>query len=321
MQRRLLVQGLGAAVVAPAFATGRRPWVIGWLCHHPREVGEPIIAPVLARLEARGQVRGRDYLLDVRYGDRDPRRIEQLAGELAGLQPTLVVAQGSAAAEALKRATRVVPIVAWGVNAPVETGLVASLAHPGGNVTGTTFSPPEMGGKLLEMLKVAVPSIRRVVVVINPGFSGATRYSASGMRTAQALQIDLLSHPVRRAEDFHIEALDAQKPDALYVTSDYAVEKITPQLIAYALRRKLPSIGVLRRYATAGGLLAMGPDQDEIENSVVDYILRIEEGADPASLPMREPTRLNVVLNRSTARATGVSLSQELLVRVNELVG
>ena len=321
MQRRLFAQALGAATVAPAFAAAGSPFVIGWLCHHPREVGEPIIAPVLARLEARGVVRGRDYLLDVRYGDRDPRRIEQLARELASLQPTLVVAQGNAAAEALKRATHDVPIVAWGVNAPVETGLVASLAHPGCNVTGTTFSPPEMGGKLLEMLKVAAPAIRRVVVVINPGFSGATRYSPSGLRTAQALQIELLSHPVRHAEDFRIEALEAQKPDALYVTSDYALEKITPQLIAYALQRKLPSIGVLRRYATAGGLLAMGPDQDELEDNLVDYILRIADGAAPASLPMREPARLRVVLNRSTARATGVPLSQDLLVRVNELVG
>jgi putative tryptophan/tyrosine transport system substrate-binding protein len=320
MQRRSLVQGLAAAMVVPAFAA-RSPCVIGWLSHHARDTTERIIAPVLARLAAHGQVQGRDYRLEVRYGNRDPQRMARLARELAALQPTLVVAPGNAAAEALKLATREVPIVAWGVNAPVETGLVASLAHPGCNVTGTTFSPPEMGGKLLEMLKVAAPSLHRVVVVVNPGFGGVTRYSPSAMRTAQALHLELVSHAVPRAEDFHLETLEAQQPDALYVTSDYAVERITPQLIAYALQHKIPSIGVLRRFATAGGLMAMGPNQDEMEENLVEYILRIAAGASAASLPVREPARLAVVLNRSTARATGVPLSQELLVRVSELVG
>jgi putative ABC transport system substrate-binding protein len=159
------------------------------------------------------------------------------------------------------------------------------------------------------------------VVVVNPGFGGMSRYSPSALRTAHALHIELVSHGVRRAEDFQLEALAAQKPDALYVTSDYALERITPQLIAYALQHRIPSIGVLRRFAVAGGLMSMGPDQDEMEENVVDYILRIAAGARPDSLPMREPTRLAVVLNRSTARATGIPLSQDLLVRVSELVG
>ncbi|MBI5275606.1 MAG: ABC transporter substrate-binding protein [Burkholderiales bacterium] len=284
-------------------------------------MGEPILRPFLARLQARGYVEGRDFVLEARYGERSDQRIAELARELAALRPAVIVGAGNAAAEALKRATREVPIIAVGVNAPVETGLVESLAKPGGNVTGTSISPAEGGGKLVEMLKAAAPATRRVVVVVNPDLRGAAPYIRSAEATAGALRLELSRYLVSKVEEFRWGDLDAQRPDALYVTADQVVSAITPGLIEYALSRRLPSIGVVRRFATAGGLMSLGPDPDELEEVLVDYILRIVDGAAPSSLPVREPARFRLVLNRTTAREIGLTLSQEILLRAHEIVG
>jgi putative tryptophan/tyrosine transport system substrate-binding protein len=324
MHRRHLVAGsVLAAVVSsphPGFASNRL-FVLGFLQHHDRAMGEPIVRAVLARLRSRGYEEGRHFVLESRYGDRSERRIADLARELVALRPAVIVAPGNATAEALKRATREIPIVAVGVNAPVETGLVESFARPGGNVTGMSISPPEGAGKLIEALKVAAPAARRVVIVLNPELRGALPYIQAAEATAMALRMASKRYLVASVDSFSAVDLDALQPEALYVTADQVVSALEPQLVAYAMRRKVPSIGIVRRFATIGGLMALGPDPDEIEEVLFEFVLRIVNGAAPASLPMREPARFRLVLNRATAREIGLTLPQELLLQAQEIVG
>jgi putative ABC transport system substrate-binding protein len=198
--------------------------------------------------------------------------------------------------------------------------LVQSLAHPGGNVTGTTYNQPEIAGKMVEVLKDVAPRVSRVAVIWNPDISTNQSYRAFADKAAERLAVALQYVDVRRPEDFRLDVLERLRVDALYVTLDATVAAITTQLIAFASQRKLPSIGVIRTFAERGGLVALGPDMDELETAVASYADRILRGAAPADLPVREPSKFVLTVNAKTAKAIGLTLPRDVLIRANEVI-
>lgn len=301
-------------------AGAQRPWRIGMLTMHDVAQGQVIVDMFATEMRARGLETGRDYLLEVRHGERSPELIEARAKELAALPVDLLVGGASAATTALGGATRSKPIVGLGLTSPVESGLVQSLARPGGNITGSTFNTVEVGAKVLEILLVAAPGVRRVAVIRNPTFPGMNAYAQPVERTAQNLGLTLAYIGITRPDDFRPEELERARPDALYVVNDYAVGPIQPNLAAYATARRLPSIGVHRTFTQAGGLLSLNADSKENFVAGADYAIRILQGADPASLPIQAPTRFQLVFNRRTAEAIGFVAPRELMLRVNEVI-
>jgi putative ABC transport system substrate-binding protein len=323
MRRRTIVcsaGGLAALAAAGARAADGEPWRVGWLGTSDSSQQQPLIDRFTRKIEARGYHVGRDLLLVPRLADNRLEALPALAHELVATQPAAIVAVGSSCAAALARQTRTVPIVALYLTSPVETGLVASLAKPGGNVTGSTANQAELAGKLLEVLKIADRRVVRVAILRNPDNLGIQAYSPHAAQTAQRLGMHLHYVELRRREDLQLDALDQIRPDALYVVNDFVVNGLLPQLLAYALERRIASIGIDRAFARSGGLLALGPDLDEMDGNIAEYVDRVLHGAAPALLPVREPSRYDLAVNRATARAIGLPLSQELLLRAQEVI-
>ena len=317
---RALCGFVPAALSLPASAADGEPRRIGWMATQTRAVQQPFVDAFAARLEARGYRIGRDFVMVGRFGDNNLQTLPAVARELVALQPAVIVAVGSPCTAALARETRTVPIIMAYASTPVEIGLVASLARPGGNITGTTASQPEVAGKLLEVLRVASSSITRVAIFRNPDNLGIKTFSPYAEDTARRLGMVLHYIDLRRSEDLQLDQVDRFKPDALYVINDFVVVPLYRVLLQYALEHRLPTIGVGKFFAQSGGLLSLGPDLEEMDANVAEYVDRVLKGASPALMPVREPSRYEIVVNRKTAQAIGLPVSHELLLRTHEVI-
>jgi len=297
-RRRVLVVVLAFAFLAAPFAveaqqTGRIPRV-GVLCP-TRCPGHPLNVQVfLPALRDHGWVDGQNIAIMYRNADGHVDRLPELAAELVGLKVDLLVAPSQGAAEVLKRATTTIPIVFAAVGDPVETGLVASLARPGGNLTGITSTPDaQLDAKRLEVLKQAVPRVSRVAVLWEPGDS----YNRSAMpvleSAARSLRIKLLPVALQGAEqlDAGFLTMERERAEALYVMGTPVAFRHMGRIMQLAAQGRLPAISWSRPYAEAGALLAYGPDTADIYRRSVTFIDRILKGAKPADLPVEQPTK------------------------------
>jgi putative tryptophan/tyrosine transport system substrate-binding protein len=321
--RRAAIAGLAMSMIAAGAhaqgAAAARPRRIALLGSTDAESSEDTLHRLELQLKALGYRPGRDLVFEARYAHRDPRRLPELARELVATRPDLLIAL-EPALSALKQATSSIPIVMLGGLNPVETGLVASLARPGGNVTGATFSQPELGAKRFAVLKAAAPRIRRVAYFQNPAVPGMLGYRPEAEKIARALGIELHYVDVTRAGEFRPEVLERLRADALYVTYDYAVGSVTRQLAQFAREHRLPSIGVMPEFVALGGLMWFGPDLSELDAVVAGYVDRILRGGSPADMAIWMPSRFRLVVSRGTAAAIGLPLSPEFLLRVDEIV-
>lgn len=299
-----------------------QPWRIGFLTMHDPAKGQVIVDMFVAEMRARGWEPGREFVLEVRHGERNLDLIEARAKELVQLQPQLLIGGASPTTAALARATRTRPIIGQGMTLPVEAGLVQSLARPGGNVTGSTFNPIGIGGKVMETLLIAAPRVSRLVVVSNPGYPGFSPYGPHLRQAAEQLKLTLLQVDVPARESFRLQDVERARPDALWVVDDFVVDNaMQRELASFAVARRLPSIGTNRTFVEAGGLLSVSVDPHENVVVSADYAIRIlVQRADPATLPVQEPSRFQVVLNRRTADAMGFTPPRELMLRVSEVI-
>ena len=296
------------------------PPTVGLVSISRPEVAKPAIERLLEQLRATGLVEGRDFEFDGRYASGDPGRLDALAQELVRANPAVIVA-GAGAIPALTRATITIPIVMWAVSNPVEAGLVRSLSNPGGNLTGVTYNPPEIGAKIIDVLKMAAPHVSRIALVWNPDAQGMVQFKGEVERGARSARVTVSYIDLHEAADYRPELLDAARPDALYVTWDPTVlAVIAPRLVEYVAGRRLPSIGVLRQFVEMGGLMSLGPDPKELTSVVARLVGRILNGASPATLPIEQPTRYELIVNRRTADAIGLRLPRELLLRASEVI-
>ena len=272
-----------------------------------------------------GYIEGQNIAIEYRYAEGKPDRLPELAAELVRLKvDIIVVAGGAASIQAAKNATKTIPIVMVGPGIdPVETGLVESLARPGGNVTGITNLTRELGGKRLELLKEAVPKVARVAVLYDPAAQSPVLEVKEVLPVAaRALGLTVRSWEVRAADGFDrvFAALNKERPDGLYVTAGPLMIANQKRIAGFALKSRLPSMYSSREAVDAGGLMSYGADLADSYRRVAYYVDRILKGAKPADLPVEQPTKFELVFNLKTAKQIGVTIPQSLLYRADKVI-
>jgi putative tryptophan/tyrosine transport system substrate-binding protein len=257
-----------------------------------------------------GLIEGKNLAFEGRYAENDLDRLPALAAELVSLEVDLIIAVGTLAPLAAKRATVTIPIVMAAAGDPVGSGLIASLARPGGNVTGTSLMAPDLGGKRLELVKELLPEISRVAVLWN----AANPYSAlvfkATVGAAWTLAIEVQSLEVRGPADFDgaFEAATGQHIGALITVEDPLTNDHRHKIAEFAAGKRLPMIAGLRMFADAGGLMSYGADVSDTFRRSVAYVAKILKGAKPSDLPVEQPTKFELVINLKTAKALGLTI-------------
>jgi putative ABC transport system substrate-binding protein len=246
-----------------------------------------------------------------------------LASELVRLKPDVIVTTGTPGAVAAMQATKTIPIVMASSADPVGSGLVASLARPGGNVTGFTILGPELEGKRLELLKQAVPGLSRLAVLWNPSNPGIVSYFETVKNAGRVLQISL--GPVveiRRSDelDSAFTAIASARPHALVVIADRFLLSHRKQIVEFAAVKRLPTMYRYREYVDAGGLMSYAPSNIELFLGTAIYVDKILKGAKPGDLPIQEPTKFELVINLKTAKALGLDMPLHLQQLANEMI-
>jgi putative tryptophan/tyrosine transport system substrate-binding protein len=222
---------------------------------------------------------------------------------------------------AAKQATAIIPIVFASVSDPVGTGLVESLARPGGNVTGLSSQQVDIAGKRLELLREVVPNLRRLAILANVGNPAVVLDMGEAQAAARKLGLEVTTSEIRRAEDI-APAFDALKAraDALYICTDPLVNTHRIRFNTLALAARLPTIHALREYVEAGGLMSYGPNVPDLLRRAADYVDKILRGAKPSDIPVEQPTKFDLVINLTTAKALGLKIPESFLLRANEVI-
>jgi putative ABC transport system substrate-binding protein len=270
-----------------------------------------------------GYLEGRDYVLEVRFGGGDPERSRTLATELVGLQVDVIITQGSESTRAAKLATTSIPIVFSGPSYPVDEGLVASFAHPSGNITGITVAMSDTIAKHLQLLRDIAPSLTDVAVIWSPANLGNTFAFRDTESAAAPLRLKIQSVPVASADDVELAltTIARQKPGALIVQPSAALTLDHVRRISeLAVKLRIPSITIARAFAEQGLLLSYGADPRDLQRGIASYVVRILKGAKPADLPVERPTKFELVINEKTAKALGIAIPQTLLLRADEVI-
>jgi putative ABC transport system substrate-binding protein len=274
-------------------------------------------------LRERGWVEGQNIVIEYRFAEGQYDRLPGLAAELARLKVDVIVAIPTPAAVAAKNATATIPIVMTNVGDPVGLRLIASLARPGGNVTGLSYSiGMETFGKSLELLKTAVPKVRRVAVLSNPANSAHALAISSLKVMAQSLALDLQFLAARGPNEFDdaFEAMAKERAGAVLVTADSLFNLHRARLADLTAKHRLPSMHGIREMVEAGGLMSYGPDTTYQSRHAATYVDKILKGAKPADLPVEQPTTFEVVINLKTAKTLGLTMPQSLLTRANHVI-
>jgi putative ABC transport system substrate-binding protein len=279
-------------------------------------------AAFIAALRELGWIEGKNIVFEYRHANNDLDRLPALAAELVELKVDVIVTRGTAAPLAAKKATSTIPIVMAAAGDPVGTGIVTSLARPGGNITGLTMQNPELSGKRLELLKEVSPTISRVAVLWNSANPDPTRAFKEAEDGAAKLGIQLLSVTVQSPADFGraFAEMTHQRPDALITFADPLTVVHRKDITDFATNRRLPSMHGLREFADVGGLIAYGPDYADLRRRAASYVDKILKGAVPADLPVEQPTKFQLVINLKTAKALGLTIPATLLAQADEVI-
>jgi putative ABC transport system substrate-binding protein len=333
MDRRNFVRLLGAGAIATPLGAFAQPASkirkIGILNALPRE--SPLPQVFLRGLRELGYIEGKNIVVEYRsgaYGD-----FPVLADDLVKLKVDVIYAVLEQAALAASKATTTIPIVFAVIGDPVRSGLVASLGHPGGNVTGLTAFGSDLGGKRLELLKELIPRLSRIGVLWNPATPAKMPDGPQMNRPAQvglekieeagrALGVQVQSFAVRRPSDFSdaLEAATRERIGALIVEEDSLTYSERSRIIEFAAAHQLPAIYGYRDYVVSGGLISYGAILPELMHRALDYIDKILKGAKPSDLPVEQPTKFELVINLKTAKALGLTVPQSLVLRADELI-
>lgn len=296
---------------------------IGVLWGGPAEFARPYVEAGRRVASELGYVEGRDFIAELRFGERRPGAVDALAAELAQIKVDVIVAAGDPAILAARRATTTIPIVMVAAGDPVRGGLVASLARPGGNITGMTFLSRELAAKRLEILKEVVPKASRVAVLWNPDNPGGLLDFKATQAAADILRLTLQSFEVRKVADFEpaFKAMAEWPAHAIVVLTDPVTSAFAGRPIAeLAIKGRLPIMCELREFAVEGGLIAYGPSLLAEAQRAAVYVSKILKGANPADLPVEQPTQFGLIINLKTAKALGLTIPQSVLVRADEVI-
>jgi ABC-type uncharacterized transport system substrate-binding protein len=322
-RRKFLATLLGGATVWPLAARAQQPAklpTIGFLGTVAPSAWGPWTAAFVQRLHELGWIEGRTVAIQYRWAEGRAERFAEIAAEFVRLKVDVIVTGGNAAIAA-KQASSVVPIVFALVADPVGSGLISSLARPGGNLTGLSMQSSDIAGKRLALLREVVPGLRRLAIMANVDYPAAVQEIDQIQAAASNLGLDVATFEIRRAEDI-APALETLKggAEALYVVGDALVMTHRVRINTLALAARLPTIFLLREYVEAGGLMSYGPSFPDLFRRAAEYVDKILRGGKPSNIPVEQPTKFDLVINLTTARALGINMPLHLQQFADEVI-
>ena len=319
MDRREFVAALALSILAAPLAGEAQPprkvWRIGTLSGGSASAREDALRRGLREL---GYVEGQNLVIESRYAEGDFRRLPKLAAELVQLNLDVIVASQTDPVRAVQRVTKTIPIVMAFSADPVRAGLIASLSHPGGNITGLSTNTADISGKRLELLKAVVPKMSKVAYLATPSTPRVLVDVTEAAGRTLGVQVDV----VMVRDPSQIESAFAEmtrgRVNGVIVDLDFHVHRA--RIAALALKSRLPSLSGPREFAQVGGLIGFGPDYDDLSRRAATYVDKILKGAKPAELPIEQPTKFDLVINLKTAKALGLTIPPSLLLRADEVI-
>jgi putative tryptophan/tyrosine transport system substrate-binding protein len=328
VSRRHFVQGTGVAGLGLLASCGRLPGQGQRAAKAPRigvltglDTADPANEALRQGLRELGYVEGQNIVIEWRYTGGRVDQYAELAAELARLPVEVIVAQGSVGSRAAQHASTAVPIVIVS-NDPVRAGLVASLARPGGNITGLATISAEVSGKRLQLLQDTIPSMTRVAMLWNPAIADRAHEFGESEAAARALGLELQSIEVRAPDEIEpaFEAVLRGRPDALFLQDNVALEGNRAQMADFAAAHRLPAMSIRREFVTAGTLMSYGPSYTDEFRRAATYVDKILKGANPADLPIEQPMLFDFAINLRTARTIGLTIPQQVLLQATEII-
>ena len=325
MRRRQFMALLGCALVWPRVARAQQTGKmhrVGFLGNSTAALEANLVEPFRAGLRHLGYEEGRNLTIEYRWAEGNYERFPLLVAELIASKVDVIVTAGTPAALAVKEASRAIPLVMVAVGDPIGTGLVKSLAQPGGNITGLSSIAPELEGKRLELLREIIPKLARVAVLWNP----ANPFHNASLRQAQSaakqLMMDVQSVPIRTREELDIAFVSILKghPEALLVLADRVFLHNRTLLMDFAANNRLPGVYAYRELVEAGGLMSFGPSYADMHRRAATFVDKILKGAKPADLPVEQPTKFELLINLEAAKALGLTVPPSLLARADEVI-
>jgi len=326
IDRRTFIGAVGSGLLGCAHmvAAQRTDKVsrIGFLAGGVRPPDGSIPAPLRGELQALGYAEGKDIAYEGRWAEGRNERLRALAGELVALKVDLIVAFGGAAAEAAKQTTSTVPVIVLSAGDLMETGLVASLSRPGGNLTGVNDPATELSAKRLQILKELVPAAKRVAVLWNADNYAMTLRYRQIEKAALVLGLSIEPLGVREPDDFGVAfaAMSRARPDALIMVTDALTNLNRRRVLDYVGANQIPAMYEFSYVVRDGGLISYGSDQSEMFKLAADYVAKVLKGAKPGELPVEQPNRYFLVINLKSAKALGLAIPQSMLLRADEVI-
>jgi ABC-type uncharacterized transport system substrate-binding protein len=325
MRRREFIAVLGGAmgvwsVVARAQLAGKPP-TIGFLGSSTPSAMSGWTAAFVQRLRELGWIEGRTVAIEYRWGEGRNERYTEIAEEFVRLKVDVIVTYGTPPSKAAKQATAVIPIVFAAAADPVGSGLVSSLARPGGNITGLSLQQSDIVGKKLELLREVVTGLRRLALLGNVGNASSMLEVGEVKTAAGTLGIEIVPVDIKRAEDI-APAFDAfgGSAEALYVSTDPLIFTNISRINTLAVGARLPTIYNGKEYVEAGGLMSYGPNYPHLFRRAADFVDKILRGAKPGDFPVEQPTKFDFAINLTTAKAIGLTIPPSLLARADEVI-
>jgi ABC-type uncharacterized transport system substrate-binding protein len=326
MKRREFMTLLGGAAAAawPVAARAQQPGklpTIGYLGGGGSIIQRAWVDAFVQQLRELGWIEGRTVAIEYRWAEGRTERAAEIAAEFVQRRVDVIITSGTESVLAAKQATSIIPIVFAVAGDPVGSGLVGSLARPGGNVTGLSVQAADLAGKRLEILREVVPGLRRLAIMGRTGNPADVTQRDEAHAAAHTLGLEVVSAEIRRAEDI-APTFDALKgrADALYVFGDPLMATHGIRINTLAQGARLPTIYNYREFVAAGGLMSYGPNFPDLFRRAADYVDKILRGAKPADIPVEQPTKFDLIINITTAKALGLEIPPTLLARADEVI-
>ncbi len=314
------------SLLAAPLAAGAQPagkvYRIGFLGNSTEALEANLVGPFREGLRERGYVEGRDLTIEYRWAEGAYERFPALIAELIALKLDIIVTAGTPAALAVKRTTTTVPLVMVAVGDPIGTGLVKSLARPGGNLTGLVSIGPDLEGKRLELLTQIVPKLSSVAFLANPANPIHLTSEKQASAAAKALHLKVVFFPVRAEGEFDpaFQAIVGQRSGALVMLADRLFLHHRARIVEFTARHRLPAVYAYNELVQVGGLMSLGPSYPEMHRRAAYFVDRILKGARATDLPMEQPSKFELILNLRTARTLGLVIPQEVLQRADQVI-
>jgi putative tryptophan/tyrosine transport system substrate-binding protein len=324
MRRRdFLAAVAGSAAARPLAARAQQPTklpTIGYLGASAPSFDTQRVGAFVQRLRELGWIESRTIAIEYRWSEGRTERYAEIAAEFVRLKVDVIVATGGAI-PAAKQATSVIPIVFPVAGDPVGAGYVDTLARPGGNITGLSLQQTDVASKRVELLREAVPGLRRLAIMANVGNPNALRELGEVQAAASTLRLEATTSEIRRAEDI-VPAFEALKgrADGIYVVAEPLVFTNRARIHTLAMAGRLPAIYNSREYVEMGGLMSYGPNFPDLFRRSADVVDKILRGAKPADIPVQQPTQFDLIVNLTTAKALGLTMPESFLLRADEVI-